>query len=95
MTFNTVHLAFINDTQYSPMNIMIDWLIDWLIDWCFTARQRKIGHFVPIYQGGLLAKAFKDSQRGTYKNIYYDTQHSSTHIDKWQTPQFYASWAWR
>jgi len=43
--------------------------IDWLIDWCFTARQHKIGQFVPIYQGGLLAQAFKDSQRGTYKNI--------------------------
>jgi len=24
---------------------------DWLIDWCFTARQHKIGQFVPIYQG--------------------------------------------
>jgi len=24
---------------------------------------------VPIYQGGLLAQAFEDSQRGTYKNI--------------------------
>jgi len=22
-----------------------------LIDWCFTARQHKIGQFVPIYQG--------------------------------------------
>jgi len=28
-----------------------------------------IGQFVPIYQGGLLAQAFEDSQRGTYKNI--------------------------
>jgi len=25
-----------------------------LIDWCFTARQHKIGQFVPIYHGGLL-----------------------------------------
>jgi len=40
-----------------------------LIDWCFTARQHKIGQFVPIYQGGLLAQAFEDSQRGTYKTI--------------------------
>jgi len=23
----------------------------WLIDWCFTARQHKMGQFVPIYQG--------------------------------------------
>jgi len=38
-----------------------------MIDWCFTARQHKIGQFVPIYQGGLLAQAFEDSQRG---NIY-------------------------
>jgi len=30
------------------------------IDWCFTARQHKIGQFVPIYQGGLLAQAFED-----------------------------------
>jgi len=37
-------------------------LIDLLIDWCFTARQHKIGQFVPSYQGGLLAQAFKDSQ---------------------------------
>jgi len=48
---------------------MIDWLIDWLIDWCFTARQHKIRQFVPIYQGGLLAQAFDDSQRGTHKTI--------------------------
>jgi len=40
-----------------------------LIDCCFTARQYKIGQFVPIYQRGLLAHAFEDSQRGTYKNI--------------------------
>jgi len=33
------------------------------------ARQHKIGQFVPIYKGGLLAQAFEDSQRGTYKNI--------------------------
>jgi len=39
------------------------------IDWCFTARQHKIGQVVPIYKGGLLAQAFDDSQRGTYKNI--------------------------
>jgi len=38
-----------------------------LIDWCFTARQHKIGQFMPIYQGGLMAQAFEDSQRGTYK----------------------------
>jgi len=36
-----------------------------LIDWCFSARQHKIGQFAPIYQGGLLAQAFEDSQRGT------------------------------
>jgi len=36
--------------------------IDGLIDWCFTARQHKIGQFVPIYQRGLLAQAFEDSQ---------------------------------
>jgi len=41
-----------------------------LIDWCFMAREHKIGQFVPIYQGGLLAQAFDNSQRGTYKNIY-------------------------
>jgi len=40
-----------------------------LIDWCFTARQHKIGQFVPIYQGGLLAPAVEDSQRRTNKNI--------------------------
>jgi len=40
-----------------------------LIDWCFMARQHKIAQFVPIYQGGLLAQAFENSQRGTYKNI--------------------------
>jgi len=40
-----------------------------LIDWCFTARQHKIGKFVPIYQRGLLVQAFEESQRGTYKNI--------------------------
>jgi len=34
--------------------------VDWLIDWCFTARQHKIGQFVPIYQGGLLVQAFED-----------------------------------
>jgi len=34
-----------------------------LIDWCFTARQHKTGQFVPIYQGGLLAQAFEDSQQ--------------------------------
>jgi len=33
-----------------------------LIYWCFTARQHKIDQFVPIYQGGLLAQAFEDSQ---------------------------------
>jgi len=33
-----------------------------LIDWCFTARQHKIGQFMPIYQGRLLAQAFEDSQ---------------------------------
>jgi len=38
-----------------------------LIDWCFTARQHKICQFVPIYQWGLLAQAFEDNQRGTYK----------------------------
>jgi len=38
-----------------------------LIDRCFTARQHKIGKFMPIYQGGLLAQAFEDSQRGTNK----------------------------
>jgi len=37
-----------------------------LIDWCC---QHKIGQFGPIYQGELLAQAFEDSQRGTYKNI--------------------------
>jgi len=31
----------------------------WLIYWCFTARQHKIGQFVPMYQGGLLAQAFE------------------------------------
>jgi len=35
---------------------------DLMIDWCFTARQHKIGQFVPIYLGGLLAQAFEDSQ---------------------------------
>jgi len=40
---------------------------DWLIDLCFTARQHKIDQFVPTYQGGLLAQAFEDSQRRTYK----------------------------
>jgi len=40
--------------------------IDWLV---FSARQHKIVQFVPIYQGGLLAQAFEDSQRGTYKTI--------------------------
>jgi len=40
-----------------------------LSDWCFTARQHKIGQFVPIYQRGLLALAFEDSQQGTYRNI--------------------------
>jgi len=43
--------------------------IDDMIDWCFTARQHKIGQFVPIYQGGLLAQVLEDSQRETYKNI--------------------------
>jgi len=55
------------------MTTTIDWLIDWLIDWCFTARQHKIDQFVPIYQGGLLAQAFKNSQRETYKNIQLHT----------------------
>jgi len=41
--------------------------IDWLIDWCFTARQHKICQFVPINRGEILAQAFEDSQRGTYK----------------------------
>jgi len=49
--------------------MLIDRSIDRLIDWCFTARQHMLGQFVPIYQGGLLAQAFEDSQRGTYKNI--------------------------
>jgi len=31
------------------------------------ARQHKIGQFVPIYQRGLLAQAFEESQRGTNK----------------------------
>jgi len=35
-------------------------LVHQSIDWCFTARQHKIGQFVPIYQGGLLAQAFED-----------------------------------
>jgi len=48
----------------------------WLIDRRFTARQHKIGHFVPIYQGGLLVQAFEDSQRGTYKNMRYNEQHA-------------------
>jgi len=39
-----------------------------LIDWCFTARQHKIGQFVPIYHGGLLAQAF-DNRR--HVNVYY------------------------
>jgi len=43
------------------------WLIDWLIG-ALRSRQHKIGQFVPIYQGRLLAQAFEDSQRGTYKN---------------------------
>jgi len=47
-----------------------------LIDWCFTAPQHKIGQFVPIYQGGLLAQPFEDSQRGTYKN-------TQLHVIQW------------
>jgi len=39
-----------------------------LIDWCFAARQHKIGQFVPIYQGGLPAQVFEDSQsKQTFK----------------------------
>jgi len=63
MTLNDKSKQF----HYSPQITFI--YIDWLIDWCFTARQHKIGQFVPIYQGGLLAQAFEDSQRGTYINI--------------------------
>jgi len=56
-----------------------------LIDWCFTARQHKIGQFVPIYQGGLLAHAFEDSQRATYKNIQlHAIQWTYTSNDKQQ-----------
>jgi len=57
-------------------------LIDWLIDWCFTARQHKIGQFVSIYQGGLMAQAFEDSQRGKYKTYscmrYNEHTHATT-----------------
>jgi len=54
-------------------------LIDCLIDWCFTARQHKIDQFVPIYQGGLLAQAFEDSQRETYKTYSYMRYNEHTH----------------
>jgi len=40
----------------------IGYRVGWLVDWCFTAHQHKIGQFVPIYQGVLLAQAFEDSQ---------------------------------
>jgi len=59
----------INSKKSCCMRIGPRFNVDWLIDWCFTARQHKIGLFVPIYQGGLLAQAFEDSQRGAYKNI--------------------------
>jgi len=57
----------------------MDGLQGWLIDWCFTARQHKIGQFVPIYQGGLLAQAFVDSQRGTYKTYSCMRYNEHTH----------------
>ena len=45
-----------------------------LIDWCSMARQHKIGQFVPICQGGVLALAVEDSQRVTlYKTVACDT----------------------
>jgi len=47
--------------------------INWLIDWCFTARQHKIGQFVPIYQGGLLAQAFE-----TYSYMRYNEHTHAT-----------------
>jgi len=52
-----------------PIRNELTWNNIKLINWCFTARQHKIGQFVPIYQGWLLAQAFEDSQRETYKNI--------------------------
>jgi len=61
-----------------------------MIDWYFTARQHKIGQFVPIYQGGLLAQAFEDSQRGTYKNIQlHAIQWTYTCNDKQQVCLYY------
>jgi len=38
-----------------------------LIDWCFTARQHKIGQFVPIYQGG--SERLRDDHRDSEKII--------------------------
>jgi len=42
------------------------WLIDWLVFYGTSTQDRSICANLP---GGLLAQAFEDSQRGTYKNI--------------------------
>jgi len=61
----------------------IDWLIDWLIG--VTARQHKIGQFVSIYQGGLLAQAFENNQRGAYKNITVAGDTMNIHMQRQTT----------
>jgi len=45
---------------------LIDWLIEWLMFYGTSTQDRSICANPP---GGLLAQAFEDSQRGTYKNI--------------------------
>jgi len=61
------------------------WVCGYMIDWRFTARQRKIGQFVLIVPGGLLAQAFEDCQRGAYKNIQlHAIQLTYTYNDKQQ-----------
>jgi len=50
------------NTNVTELLRELHWLlVQQLVDWCFTARQHKIGQFVPIYQGGSLAQVFEDS----------------------------------
>jgi len=43
-----------------------------LIDWCYTARQHKIGQFVPIYQGDYWLRRLRIDPHSIYWYVIYD-----------------------